>query len=58
MRLGADDRIEVVAPLGLDDLLGLVFKPTESGRRRIALYRARLAGKPWQRRWPQARFVI
>lgn len=57
-RLTLDDRIELVAPQGLDDLMNLVFRPTESGRKHYGAYRQRIDTKPWRRRWPQATFVL
>lgn len=57
-RLTADDRIELVAPQGLDDLLALVFRPTDSGRKHYAAYRERIDTKPWRRRWPAATFIL
>lgn len=57
-RLLPDDRIEIVAPCGLDDLLNLVFRPTASGRKHYAAYRQRIDTKPWRRRWPAATFIV
>lgn len=57
VRLGNGDRLEIVAPLGLDDLLGLVFRPTAAGERRREVYRRRLAAKPWRAHWPHATFI-
>jgi hypothetical protein len=57
VRLNSDDRLEIVAPLGLDDLLGLVFRPTDAGLRRREIYRQRLNTKPWRRQWPEATYI-
>jgi hypothetical protein len=57
-RLSADECIELVAPQGLDDLLNLVFRPTESGRKHYDAYRQRIDTKPWRRRWPEATFIL
>ena len=43
VRLEADDRLTVVAPLGTDDLLGLCCRPTAYGRTRRDEYDARIA---------------
>lgn len=55
-RLTADDRIEIVAPYGLDDLLGLVCRrnPTLV---RPGTYRARVLTKGWRRRWPKLTII-
>jgi hypothetical protein len=54
--LHADDSIEVVAPHGLDDLLGCVCRhnPTRVSRE---FYDRRLAEKAWRERWPRLRFI-
>ena len=57
VRLEADDRLTVVAPLGTDDLLGLCCRPTMFGRARRHEYEARIANKRWRELWPKVRFV-
>ena len=57
-RLTKDDRIELVAPQGLDDLMNLVFRPTELGRKHYDAYRQRIDTKSWRRRWPAATFIL
>jgi len=58
VRLEGDDRVSVLAPLGLEDLFGLVVRPTPETRKRaekMAAYRHRLATKSWPRNWPGLR---
>jgi len=57
VRLEADDTLTVIAPLGVDDLLGLVCRPTEFGRAQRHEYEARIAQKRWRELWPKARFL-
>ncbi len=57
MRLEADESISVIAPLGVDDLLGLVCRPTEFGRARLNEYEGRIAQKRWRELWPKVRFL-
>lgn len=57
VRLQADDRLSLVAPWGLDDLLSLTLRPTPSGRARLAAYLARIDAKGWRRRWPGLRVL-
>jgi len=57
LRLEDDGRISVIAPLGLDDLLAMIFRPSAAGQRRIEAYRGRLAAKTWKARWPKAIFI-
>ena len=57
VRLEADDTLSVVAPLGTDDLLGLVCRPTVFGRTKLDEYNERVASKGWRELWPKVRFV-
>ena len=57
VRLEDDDTLTVVAPLGVDDLVGLVCRPTEFGRTRRDEYDARIASKRWRELWPKVRFL-
>jgi hypothetical protein len=57
VRLEADDRLTVVAPLGTADLLGLCCRPTAFGRSRRSEYEARIAAKRWAELWPKVRFL-
>ena len=57
VRLEADDALSVIAPLGTDDLLGLMCRPTPFGRTRRDEYEARVAAKRWRELWPKVRFV-
>jgi hypothetical protein len=56
LRLRADDQPEVCAPLGLDDLLGLVHRRNP---RRVSVeeYEDRLAAKRIAERWPKVTIV-
>jgi hypothetical protein len=56
VRLNQTGHCEVAAPLGLDDLFGLVLRPTPrfaEGKR--ALYHERLRAKAWHLGWPLLR---
>ena len=55
MRLEADGRLTVIAPLGLGDLLSLRSGPTARGRERYDAYRERMRAKDWPARWPRVR---
>lgn len=48
-----DSRLEVMAPFGVDDLLGLIIRPTPSGMRKPIEFQERLIQKGWQTRWPK-----
>jgi uncharacterized protein len=52
VRLEAGDRLHLIAPHGLDDLLALRVRPTPQGRRHRDAYRDRIASKNWQHFWP------
>jgi len=53
----AAGRIEILAPHGLDDLLGFVVRPTPSHAGNPRAVRARLAAKGWTARWPNLRVI-
>ena len=56
LHLDRDDRLTVVAPCGLDDLLGLVHRRNP---RRVTVeeYERRLAAKRITERWPRVTVV-
>jgi hypothetical protein len=57
VRLEADDRLTVVAPLGTDDLLNLLCRPTAFGRKQRSEYDERIASKRWRELWPKVQFL-
>jgi hypothetical protein len=46
-------RVEVMAPHGIDDLLGLIVRPTPAFRHKMDVYRERVLSKDWPSLWPQ-----
>jgi len=54
VRIDLSDRLEVIAPFGLDDLFAMRIRPTPRGRQRAADYRSRIETKGWETQWPQA----
>jgi hypothetical protein len=56
VRLLADDEMLVVAPHGLDDLLGCVCRHNPA-RVSAAFYERRVAEKGWRERWPRMSYV-
>jgi hypothetical protein len=57
VRLEADDGLTVIAPLGADDLVNLLCRPTAFGRAKRDEYEARIASKRWRELWPKVRFL-
>ncbi|MEH3036896.1 MAG: nucleotidyltransferase family protein [Sphingomonas adhaesiva] len=56
VRLNGDDRIEINAPYGLDDLFALVLRPTAGFvTAKRGVFDARVAGKAWLTRYPRLR---
>ncbi len=43
--------VAVIAPFGTEDLMGLTVRPTPRFRHKMAIYRARVAGKNWSALW-------
>ena len=56
VRLLDDGSIRVVAPYGLDDLLGCVCRHNPA-RVPAELYEQRVASHGWRERWPRMRYV-
>ncbi len=54
--LGADGSLDVIAPLGLEDLFGMVIRRNPR-RVSIDVYRERIAEKHYAERWPKVRVV-
>ncbi len=45
--------VELLAPLGLEDLLTLTLRPTAAGARKADQFIKRFEERGWQQRWPQ-----
>jgi hypothetical protein len=59
VRMADQERLELLAPLGLDDLLAMRIAPTPHAlSRRLAAYRERVRAKPWARQWPQIEIYV
>lgn len=50
-----DGRVEMLAPHGVDDLLGLIVRPTPAFAGKMDVFDARQAAKNWRSRWPLLR---
>jgi uncharacterized protein len=50
-------RVHVIAPFGVDDLLGLIVRPGPAFAHKTRVYEARLASKDWAKRWPRLQFL-
>ena len=60
LRLNQAGGPELLAPLGTEDLLGLVVQPTPHARahkHRMAAYRDRLTRKDWPAKWPKMQLI-
>ncbi|MEM7042925.1 MAG: nucleotidyltransferase family protein [Pseudomonadota bacterium] len=60
VRLNQNDQVEVIAPLGLDDLFDLVVRPTpfaSAHAHKLRQYRERMARKNWPRLWPKVKVL-
>jgi len=55
--LDGRDRLNLIAPYGVEDLLRLRIRPTPSGRQRPEEFFDRVQNKNWLRNWPQATIV-
>ncbi|OZI75026.1 nucleotidyltransferase family protein [Bordetella genomosp. 12] len=58
VRLDADDRLALLAPLGLDDLFASILRPTPGlANARRDVFLRRLQQKRWLERWPFLRLA-
>jgi hypothetical protein len=49
--------VEILAPFGVDDVLGMILRPVPAYRGKPEVLRARLEAKGWLTRWPRVRLV-
>jgi uncharacterized protein len=57
--LSATDEVTLTAPLGIDDLLAMVVRPTPHFRKhRLAAFRERQERKNWPAVWPRLRYAV
>ena len=52
-----EGRVELLTPFGLDDLLGMIVRPTPVFRHKREIFVARQSAKNWRARWPGLSFV-
>ena len=52
-----DDQIEIVAPLGLEDLFDIIARPNLVAPDAAQVYRERLQTKGWAEKWPRLRVL-
>jgi hypothetical protein len=48
----AKGRVEILAPHGVSDLLGLIVRPTPAFGQRAEVFESRVREKAWAKRWP------
>lgn len=51
------NQLQIMAPLGVEDLLRMIVRPTPAFKHKLEIFRIRLASKDWKQRWPKLRFV-
>ncbi|HKX31636.1 MAG TPA: nucleotidyltransferase family protein [Blastocatellia bacterium] len=57
VRLNCDDRVEITAPHGIDDLVDLIVRPTPAFTRKVDIYEGRIEQKAWQSKWPKLKVI-
>jgi hypothetical protein len=50
-----DGRLELIAPYGIDDLTGLIVRPTPAFLHKADIIARRVREKGWRARWPRLR---
>lgn len=59
VRMDDEGMLELLAPLGVDDLFAMRIAPTpHAQKRRLDAYRERVLSKPWARQWPKLEVII
>lgn len=55
--LSADNKLSLIAPHGVSDLLDLIVRPTASGLKNLAVYKERIEKKRWKEKWPNLQII-
>jgi len=58
VRLKDDDALELIAPYGIRDLVNMEVKISPKFSRSLDIYRARIAKKRWQEKWPKVKIFM
>lgn len=53
VRLTTENRLDLLAPWGIEDLAHMVVRPTPTFEKRMDEFRARQNKKRWKQRWPE-----
>jgi hypothetical protein len=51
------DDCQILAPFGVDDLVGMILRPASLEPRKLEAFCARVTGKRWLARWPRVRMA-
>lgn len=57
VRLDKNKEVILTAPLGIEDLVNLVLRPTKDYENNRSLYEKRIKEKEWIRKWPKLKVV-
>lgn len=52
VRMTDENRLELLAPWGIDDLVSMVIRPTPAFEHRAGEFKSRQDKKQWQKKWP------
>lgn len=55
--LDKQNKLHLVAPYGIDDLVNLIVKPTPYGLQNYAVYKQRMKKKQWNKKWPKLKII-
>ena len=53
VRFEEDNVLSLIAPHGIDDLVKCIVRPTPACKKRMDVYRERIAEKNWKAKWPK-----
>ena len=57
VRLIDADKLDLIAPHGLDDLMGLVVRPTAYHQTHDEAFKKRIHTKDWRKNWPEVQVI-
>ena len=55
VKLNDQNKLELAAPLGLDDVIRMILRPNKLCRRNTSVFYDRLHKKNWLRKWPRVK---
>src|SRR3989344_5459213 len=55
--LGKDNKLKLIAPYGIEDLVHFIVRPSPDFRERLGVVEQRVKDKKWLEKWPQIKII-